>query len=402
MHRISDIEIFEVGDPNPKRSTPWNSTILIVKLTTSDGIVGYGEAPTTLMTLPVYEAMKEVSRVFKGKDATEIRKNYMEMYKHSFYLPVSMETTSALSAFEIASWDILGKVHGMPVYEAFGGRMHDKIRAYANGWYGDCVTPEDFVKKAKGVVRKGFTGMKLDPFGNAYDTIDRKHIENARRIIGSLREHFKDVDIMIEFHGRFSADSGIRAAMALDEFKPLFMEEPVHPDQFEGLLRLRKRVKSRIALGERVLDRNLFLKYLMNDAVDVLQPDVTNCGGLMQAKGIADMAQSFGVEMAFHNAFGPIQTIATLNLDVSIPNILIQESFEDFWPQRERKLIKSGYRIEDGYFKLDGRPGLGASIDEKVLEEYRVKGMEPFNSGEPAWSVKGTFKDMRGKRDKRG
>ncbi len=395
MPKISNAEIFVLGETNAEKSSPWSSTIIVLKLTTSDGVVGYGEAPTTMMTLPVYEEMREVARVFKGKEATEIEKNYMDFYKHSFYLPVSMETTSALSAFEMASWDILGKIYGMPVHKAFGGAIRDKIRAYANGWYDGCITASDFVKSAKNVVRMGFTGVKFDPFGDAYDNIDSEHIENAAHIVGALREEFPKLDLMIECHGRFNANSAMRVARAIKPFKPLFMEEPVHPDQFNGLMRFREYSRIPVALGERVLDRNLFLNYMKSNAMDVIQPDITNFGGLMQGKSVADMAYSFGIEVAYHNAFGPIQTAATLNLDYTIPNLLIQESFEAFWPEWKKKLVKSGYSLEDGYFTLSrDKPGLGIDINERILEEYKVSGMEPFNESEPAWAVGGTFKPI--------
>ncbi|MEM4056184.1 MAG: mandelate racemase/muconate lactonizing enzyme family protein [Thermoplasmatales archaeon] len=395
MPVIKDIEIFELGENKALSTSPWSSTILLLRMTTSDGIVGYGQAPTTLMTLPVLEELRELARIYKGKEVTEIKKNYMEVYKHSFYLPVSMETTSALSAFEIASWDIVGKLYGMPVYDAFGGAMRDKVRAYANGWYDNCVSPDDFVEKAKIVRRMGFTAIKFDPWGDAYDTLDNKHIEHARAIVGALRSTFKDLDLLIEFHGRFSANAAIKGALALEEFKPMFIEEPVHPDQFEGLLKLREKVSTPIALGERVLNRTLFLKYLVNNVVDILQPDITNFGGLMQGREVAALAESFGAEMAYHDAFGPVQTVATLHLDYAIPNFLIQESFDAFAPEWKKKLLKSGLTLEDGYLKLDkGKPGLGISIDERILDEFKVSGMEPFNPNEPTWVVGGTFKNQ--------
>jgi gluconate/galactonate dehydratase len=393
MPKISDVEIFELGELNAEKSSPWSSTILVLKITTSDGVVGYGEAPTTLMTLPVYEQLKEVSRVFKGKEVTEIEKNYMDFYKHSFYLPVSMESTAALSAFEIASWDATGKIYGMPVYDAFGGRIREKVRAYANGWYDDCVTPENFVSKAKSVIKMGFSGVKFDPFGDAYDNISAEQLEHAKTVVGAMRNSFKKLDLMIECHGRFNANSAIRVGKAMEEYDPLFIEEPVHPDQFEGLLRFRERLGIPVALGERVLNRNLFLQYMANNAVDVIQPDLTNFGGLMQGKSVADMAYSFGLEVAYHNAFGPIQTAATLNLDYTIPNMLIQESFEAFTPEWKKRLLKSGYVLEDGYFTLaKGKPGLGIEVNERIIEEFKVSGMEPFNDDEPPWVVKGTFK----------
>jgi L-alanine-DL-glutamate epimerase-like enolase superfamily enzyme len=392
MPTIKDIEIYELGEMGAEKSSPWSSTILVVKMVASDGTVGYGEAPTTLMTLPVYEELKEMSRIFIGREVTEIQKNYMEVYKHSFYLPVSVESTAALSALEIASWDITGKIYGMPVYDAFGGRMREDVRAYANGWYDNCVSPEDFVAKAKAVVKMGFSGVKFDPFRDAYDNINAEQLDHAESVVKAMRSSFPKLDLMIECHGRFNANSAIRAGHALEKYNPPFIEEPVHPDQFEGLLRFKNEVSIPVALGERVMNSNLFLNYMTNSAVDVIQPDITNFGGMLQGKSVAAMAQAFGIEVAYHNAFGPIQTAATLNLDYTIPNLLIQESFEAFWPAWKKKLVKSGYSIENGRFSLaKGRPGLGITIDERIMEEYKVKGIEPFNPSEPAWVVGGTF-----------
>lgn len=390
MTKIRDIEILELGEEGEK-SSPWSSTILVLKLVTSDGEIGYGEAPTTLMTRPVYEEMKEVGRIFKNKEVEEISKNYYEFYKHSFYLPVSMESTAALSAFEIASWDIVGKIYGAPIYDLLGGKVRDEVRAYANGWYDDCTTPQDFLRKAKEIEDMGFTAAKFDPFGPNYDNIYEDGVEKARKIIQTLKERTK-LDLLIECHGRFSANSAIRVAEGIEDLDPFFVEEPVHPDQIEGLRRLRERTEMRIALGERVLNKNLFLPYLVGDLADVIQPDVTNVGGIIQGRESAVLADSFGVEVAYHNAFGPIQTAATLHLDYNIHNFLIQESFEKFWPKWKKGLVKSGYKLEDGFFTLSGKPGLGIDVDDKILENYGTDMMEPFNPDEPPWVVKGTFK----------
>ena len=393
MTKIKDVAIIELGEEGEK-SSPWSSTILVLKIETADGEIGYGEAPTTLMTRPVYEQMKEVGRVFMNKEVEEIRKNYLEFYKHSFYLPVSMESTAALSAFEIASWDVVGKEHGAPIYDLLGGKLRDKVRAYANGWYDNCVTPQNFLSKAKEVESMGFGAVKFDPFGASFDKIEEGDVEKARKIIQTLKEKTK-LDLLIECHGRFSANSAIRMAEGIEDLGPYFVEEPVHPDQFEGLKRLRAKTEVRIALGERVLNKNLFLPYLTADLVDVIQPDVTNIGGIIQAKESAVLADAFGVEVAYHNAFGPIQSAATLHLDYSIPNFLIQESFEKFWPKWKKGLVKSGYRLENGFFTLNGKPGLGLEIDERILDEYKTDMMEPFNPEEPPWVVKGTFKKER-------
>jgi L-alanine-DL-glutamate epimerase and related enzymes of enolase superfamily len=260
MPKITNIEIIELGEEGEK-SSPWSSTILVLRLTTSDGVVGYGEAPTTLMTRPVYEQMREVARLFINKDVENINGNYFEFYKNSFYLPVSMESTSALSAFEIASWDIVGKIHGLPIYEILGGKVRDKIRAYANGWYNDCVTPEDFLSKAKIVESMGFTAVKFDPFGSDYHHLSEEGLLNAREIVSTIKNE-TNLDILIEYHGRFNANSAIRAINTLQEFDPIFHEEPVHPDELVGLRRVRDATDAPIALGERVLNKKNFYPIL--------------------------------------------------------------------------------------------------------------------------------------------
>ncbi|WP_188679899.1 mandelate racemase/muconate lactonizing enzyme family protein [Thermogymnomonas acidicola] len=392
--KISSVEILELGEKGREISSPWSSTILLVRLTTSDGTVGYGEAPTTLMTLPVKESLREVERVFSGKNVFNVERNVKEFYKHSFYLSKSMEATSALSAFEIASWDIIGKKLGAPIYDLMGGQINDRIRAYANGWYSNCVTPEDFLNKAKQVVKMGFTAMKFDPFGNNFDSISKKGLRNAVAIVEKLRDGLgDDVDLLIETHGRFSTRAAIEAGRALEEFNPFFMEEPVHPELEVGLAEFKRYVSIPVALGERLLNKTDFARYISEGLVDVIQPDLTNSLGILENKKTAAIAEAFGVPVAFHNAFGPIQTAATLNVDYTIPNFLIQESFEAFWPDWKKNLVKSGYKLENGYFTLSGRPGLGIEVDEKIIESHKVDGMEPFDENEPPWVVSGTYKE---------
>ncbi|MEM0155841.1 MAG: mandelate racemase/muconate lactonizing enzyme family protein [Thermoplasmataceae archaeon] len=391
---IKDIDIIELGEKGREVSSPWSSTILLVKLTSSDGKVGFGEAPTTLMTLPVKESMKEVQRVFSGADFFQVERNVKEFYRHSFYLSKSMEATSALSAFEIASWDLIGKELGSPVYNLIGGKFRDRMRAYANGWYSNCVTSDDFIKKAKELVRQGFTAMKFDPFGPNFDTITRDGLDNARNIVSGMREALGDkIDLLIECHGRFSTRSAIEAGKALEDLNPFFMEEPLHPEQEFGLAEFRKAVKVPVALGERLLNKVDFARFISSGLVDVIQPDITNSLGVLEGKKIAAIAESFGIPVAFHNAFGPIQTAATLNVDYTIPNFLIQESFEAFWPDWKKNLVRSGYMLENGYFTMSGKPGIGIDIDEKILSDYRIDGMEPFDSVEPPWVVSGTYRE---------
>ncbi|MCL4312122.1 MAG: mandelate racemase/muconate lactonizing enzyme family protein [Candidatus Thermoplasmatota archaeon] len=390
METIKDIEIYELGSSEEK-SSPWSSTILILKLTSSEGRVGFGEAPTTMMTLPVKESMNEVARIFQNKNYFNIEKNLRDYYKNAFYVTKSVEETAALSAFEIASWDLIGKNLGSPVYNLLGGKFNDEIRAYANGWYSDCVSPEDFVSKAKSLVSIGYSAFKFDPFGNNYDKINEEGIKKSAEIVAQMRSSLGDkIDLLIECHGRFSPKYAISAGKALEEYNPLFIEEPVHPELENSLREFRSKVNIPVALGERLLNKEDFARYVSGGMVDVIQPDLTNSKGILEAKKIAAIAESFGVPVAYHNAFGPVQTAATVNVDYTLPNFLIQESFEESWPAWKKNLF-SGYSVKNGSIQLSGKPGLGIEVNEKLLEDSKVSGMEPLGT-EPPWVVSGTFK----------
>ncbi len=391
MEKIKDIEILELGSPEEK-SSPWSSTILVLKLTSSNGNVGFGEAPTTLMTLPVKESLREVARIFNGRNYFDIEKNNREYYKNAFYISKSIEETAALSAFEIASWDLIGKDLGTPVYNLLGGQFNENIKAYANGWYSDCVEPDDFVKKAKALVNKGYKAFKFDPFGNNYDKLSKKGLDQAVAIVSNMRESLgDDVDLLIEYHGRFAPKYAIMAGQALDPFNPLVMDEPVHPELENGVYEFKKYVNTPVALGERLLNKEDFARFISSGLVDIIQPDITNSKGILEAKKIAAIADSFGTPVAFHNAFGPVQTAATLNVDYTIPNFLIQECFEESWPQWKKSLF-SGYNVENGYLKLSGKPGIGIEVNEKILEESKTDVMEPLDPNEPPWVISGTYK----------
>ncbi len=394
MAIIRDIDIFEVGEPTGNSSSPWSSLLLLLKITTDDEHVGWGEAPTELMALPVYEELKELSRIFKGKEVTDIRKNVEEVYKHEYWLPMSMQATAALSAFEMASWDATGKIYGIPVYKIFGGQYNEKLRGYANAWYDDCVTPDEFIAKARDTEKMGFTAVKFDPFGDAFDNIDTEHIKHAVDIISALKAESPDLDLLIECHGRFNANAAIRVAKAIEKYNVMFMEEPVHPDQIEGLARFRQATDITVALGERVLNKNLMLRFLKENLTDIIQPDIANFTGLMEGSNVSAMARSFGIDVAFHNAYGPVQNSSSMNLDFTMPNFLIQESFESFWPRWKRDIVKkSNFKLENGFFKIvNSLPGLGIEIDEKVIEKYKIVSMGPYVPEEPGWVVKNTYR----------
>jgi len=249
----------------------------------------------------------------------------------------------------------------------------------------------NLLKRPEGLVERGYTALKFDPFGQYFDTIDARGISEAVERVRAVREAVGDsVDILIEAHGRFNAESAIRAAQALERFNPLFMEEPVHPEDIEGLVRFRQGTRVRVALGERVINKGSLIQYLKHGLVDYLQTDVGRFGGLTEARKAAAIAEAFSVPMAFHNANGPILHAATIQLDAAIPNFALQESFYDHWPQWKRDLIYDSMPVENGYVKVPGKPGLGVDVNEKLIEELKVNEAEVKVEGALSWAVRGT------------
>ncbi len=392
--KITEIEVYQLGEQASPGGATWAGNSIILKLTTSEGTVGYGEAVPTLRVQPVIQSLHEVARVYKGRDPLDMELNIHEWHKHDFYLPVSFESTTALSAFDIACWDIAGKHFGAPIHQLIGGRYRTSVRVYANGWYDKCVSPEQFGTRAKKFAAMGYTALKFDPFGAHYDSIDTNGIQRSYDRVKAVRDATNGkVDLLIEHHGRFDPNSAIAIARRLREFNPLFMEEPVHPDNLEGLRKYREATDVRVALGERILTKEQAAYIISNNLADYMQADITNIGGVTVARKVAAIAEAYGVEMAFHNAFGPVQNAVTIQVDAALPNFLIQESFYDCFPDWKRQLVKDQSKIEDGYTKVPTRPGLGVEVDEKVLEDHRAEGQEYFNPDEPVWVVKDTWKD---------
>ena len=390
--KIVNADIFQLGQPADSGGATWAGNSILLRLTTSNGLIGYGEAVPTLRAQPVIQSLREVARVYVGRDPLDVERNMHEWHKNDFYMPVSFESTTAVSAFDIACWDIMGKHFGAPIHQLMGGSFRTKIKHYANGWYDDCVTPEQFAQKAKRFAGMGYQALKFDVFGNYYDYIDSNGLDLAYKRASAVREATGGkVDILLEHHGRFNPNSAIDIARKLRDLNPLFMEEPIHPDNLEGLKKYRASTDVRVALGERLLTKEQVAYVLSNNLTDFLQADITNIGGVTQAHKVCAIAEAYGVEMAFHNAFGPIQNAVTLQLDACIPNFLIQESFYDVFPQWKRDLVRGETKVENGHTVVPSKPGLGVEVDEKVLESHKADGQEYFNPNEPVWVVKNTW-----------
>ena len=388
--KIQSVEPIEVAAPSDELSSPWSSTVILVKVTTANGAVGWGEAPTTLMTHPVRESVREVGRFYIGRELSDHASGLREFERYSFYRSRSMEATSALSAVDIACHDLMGRELGAPIATLLGGAIREKVRAYSNGWYSDCIAPEEFAEKARAMVREGFRALKFDPFGDQYRTLSTEGLRAAADRVAAVRAAVgESVDLLIEYHGRFFPEAAIRAGRALDEYRPSFMEEPVLPELSDALREFRRAVRTPVALGERLLTAADFESFLRRGLVDILQPDITNSGGFSYGREIAGVAAAHGAPVANHNAFGPVQTAATLQMDAVLPTYYLQESFEASWPDWKRSLVR-GYAIEAGEFAIPQKPGLGIEVDEGAVERFRSDMVDPIGP-EPPWVIGGTW-----------
>ena len=388
--KIQSVEPIEVAAPADELSSPWSSTVILVKVTTANGAVGWGESPTTLMTHPVRESVREVARFYVGHELHAHAASLREFERYSFYRSRSMEATSALSGVDIACHDLIGRELGAPVSTLLGGGIRDRVRAYSNGWYSDAIAPEEFAEKARAMVRSGFRALKFDPFGDQYRTLSPEGLNAAVERVRAVREAVGEtVDLLIEYHGRFLPEAAIRAGRALDAFHPRFMEEPVIPELSDALAEFRRAVRTPVALGERLLTAADFESFLNRGLVDILQPDITNSGGFTYGREIAGVAAARGAPVAYHNAFGPVQTAATLQMDAVLPTFFLQESFEASWPDWKRSLVR-GYAVESGEFAIPSKPGLGIEVDERAVEKYRSDMVDPIGP-EPPWVIAGTW-----------
>lgn len=185
--KISEIEPIVLSSKE-KGAATWASSMILVKVVTNNGLVGYGEAVPTLRVISVFNAIKQVSKAYVGKEVEDVEKNYHEWYKQDFYLSRSFESATSVSAIDIASWDILGKEFGAPLYKLLGGKVRDRVPVYANGWYSDCVTPLDFAERSKEVHARGYNAMKFDPFGNYFNWIDEKGLRESEERVKAVRE----------------------------------------------------------------------------------------------------------------------------------------------------------------------------------------------------------------------
>jgi galactonate dehydratase len=343
---------------------------LFIRLTTNTGLTGIGEASLEWKEKTVETICHEwvLDRVLH-RDPFDIESVIGGMIRDQYQGGSTVMT--AISGVELAMWDLIGKACEQPVYKLLGGRCHPHITAYANGWYGGARTPKEYAERAIEVMRRGYQGMKFDPFGTAWKELSLDEMDEAEALVAAVREVAGPrAKLMLEFHGRLSTSTAIAMINRLVKYDPAWCEEPVPPENIDLLNRVKQSTSSIIASGERLYTIADFYRLIAMRAVDVLQPDIAHCGGLLVGKKIAAMAAAQDICVAPHCSVGPVSLAACLHFDYSTPNFYIQEDFGEFDVPWRSSLVRGWNPVCNGEFVMNEQPGLGLDIDEQAIADH--------------------------------
>ena len=363
--KIARIENFILGTGSSK-------DLLLCRVETEDGTYGWGEAYVTHGREEVIALLiDKMAEHVIGRAVFQIRHTGQIMFDDFAIKRGSMELLSAWSAIEIASWDIIGKIAGLPVYNLLGGASRERVRIYANGWAGRS-TIEEGVERGRKIKAMGFTAAKFDPFPGPWRThVDRKDEDFAIRYVAAMREALgPDFEILVEAHRRFSPQHAIRIGRRLAEFNIDWYEEPCLADNFALLKEVRAAVPIPIVTGEALYTKEQFAACLAERAADILNPDICAIGGITALLDIATMAQPHAVVMSPHNYNSPlIGMAATVHVSAVIPNFRITEYFVNF-EDVCRDIAITGLTVNEGWIDLPTIPGLGIDLDVERLRAH--------------------------------
>jgi galactonate dehydratase len=357
---------------------------IFVKLSTDEGIDGWGEMISGTKTETVVAGAYEVGeRFLLGQNPFEIERLFQEMHR-SFFRGGPIHGT-IVSGLEMALWDIKGKALSVPIYELLGGAARDRIKVYS--WIGG-DRPDDVAEQAQDRVDRGFTAVKMNATEELHYIDSYVKIEEVVKRVASIRERFgSKLDIGIDFHGRVHKPMAKVLAKALEPYHPMFLEEVVLPENEEHFKEVAQLVATPLATGERLYTRWQFKTLFQQGAIDVIQPDVALCGGIMEMRKIAAMAEAYDVAVAPHAPYGPVALAATLQVDSCTPNVFIQEQSLGIHYNKGFDLLdfvknKEVFQYRDGYVELPSKPGLGLEMDEDRVRDISQEGLIWTN---PKW-----------------
>lgn len=359
----------------------YNWTLL--KIETDAGIHGWGEATNWPGSPLIEAACQHVGNVIIGQDARRIDYLWTKLYRDLHWLGQAGPLLSAISAVDLALWDIKGKHLDAPVHELLGGAYRRKIQLYANYWFtGGSHTPDDYARQARATVAQGFTALKFDPFAHVNylygedlsDTngLTEKQKQLAVDVVAAVAAAVgPEVALAIETHAFLNGPTAVEMAhrLARLNFNCMWYEEPALPEFPDAIADIRRQIPLPVCVGERIHSRFMLRAVLEKQAADIVMPDITRCGGITEMRKMANLAETYNVPVAPHNPNGPFSTIASAHTMATIPNFFRQEFMVNDVPWRDT-CLSHPLPIEQGYFVLPDRPGLGFDVDEAELRRH--------------------------------
>jgi galactonate dehydratase len=354
--------------------------IFVKVLTDQPGLVGWGEATLEWHTRGVVGAIEDLAQLLVGEDPARIEHLWQMMYRQHFWHGNGSVRGTAISGIDIALWDILGKVHNVPCHKLWGGPVRDFVRLYSHlggGRMEDfyCCDPTDakrFGDLASRAVEEGFTAFKSMAVPPTMPLEGMQPIHYAEACVRAMREAVGDsIDIMVDCHARPSPRMGMLFAKALEPYNLYWFEEPCWPETMDDIALIQRAVKTPIATGERLVGIHAFRELFEKRAASVIQPDITHCGGLTEARRICGMADAYRVAVAPHNPQGPVSTAASLELGFATPSYVICETVHNDVPWRG-DVVSEGFSVEPKgrVVRPNGRPGLGIEINEDEVRRH--------------------------------
>ena len=352
----------------------------LFKIETDSGIHGWGEATNWPGSPLIEAACKHVGDFIIGQDARRLDYLWTKVYRDMNWLGQAGPLLSAISAMDIALWDIKGKAAGMPVYDLLGGLYRKKVQLYANYWFtGGGHSPEDYARQAKETVAKGFTALKFDPFAHVNywygeDLSDNNGLTEKQKqlsidvVAAVAKAAGPEMAIAIETHAFLNGPTAVEMANRLAKlgFNCMWYEEPALPEFPDSIADIRKKITLPVCVGERLHSRFMLRGVLEKQAADIVMPDITRCGGISEMRKMANLAETYNVPIAPHNPNGPISTIASAHTMATVPNFFRQEFMVNDVPWRDG-CLSHPLPVSNGFFEMPDRPGLGFDIDESVL-----------------------------------
>ncbi|MSV31566.1 MAG: galactonate dehydratase [Bryobacterales bacterium] len=358
--KITDLKTFIVN-----RGGTNAVNYVFVKIYTNQGLTGLGEGSVTSKEATVAAAIEEHKRYLVGKDPADIEMHWQAMYRWPRWRGGPI-LNSAISAVEIALWDILGQALGQPIWKLLGGRARDRVQMYVHA---GGSSPQAYAQAWLQAKQEGWTGCKAAFITTQGDVIDPQRsvsegIANLKAVRAAVGDDFK---ICIDLHGKATPVMAIDFCRRAEEYRPYFVEEATQIEDLEELAHLRASTRIPLATGERLFTKYGFAPLCQRHLVDFVQPDVVHCGGILEMKKIATIAEAYRVELAPHNPQSEVSTLASLHVDFSTPNFAIQEithrGNEQYWKDL---FYGGGIDYKSGFAQPPDRPGLGVNLDEKV------------------------------------